>query len=80
VIELAPGERVIVLAGTYREAVVWAQENGLGVHRIIWPRDFHDLRGRPRGVRYVAVGSFWKRPDATEMSAMLRYLEGVRIG
>jgi len=59
----AQRQRIIVLAGNYRQAAQWARENGISPHDFIYPDREEKIMGL-RGLNYVRVGTFWERDDA----------------
>jgi hypothetical protein len=79
-IEVAPGERIVVIGGDYRQAMNWARwESGLHTDQVVLVRRAADLLGLPRGLRYVLVGLCWERADWPEISGQLRAREARQI-
>lgn len=79
-IELAPGERIVVVGFDYRQALHWARwESGLRADQVIVVGDPSQLRGLPHGIRFVLVDGFYDRRDWREFSDMLRTRDAQRI-
>lgn len=65
-------EQVIVCAGNYSEAEVWARENGRTYHEWIYPHPGgRELLGRS-ALDHVVVGTFFDRPDVEEVLDIIR--------
>ena len=76
-IELAPGERIYVLAGAYRVAMDWARKQGLHRDQVVHLRDpIRQLQGAPRGLRYVVL---YGGERTQETRAYLAYREAVEV-
>lgn len=71
-IELGPGERLVVIGGNAAEAVRWARECGLNPWQVIPISHVSQLRGLPEGVKYTLVGSWAQRRDWPELDDTLR--------
>lgn len=76
-LELAPGERIIVIAGSYGQAERWMREHGVRRYQavIVSVGQPWRLRGLARGTRYVSVGTYGARQDLPEIMAALCYLQ-----
>jgi hypothetical protein len=82
VIELADGERVAVIAGSYAQACRWIHDQGLPRSRMIYVAGLHSLRGLARGLKYAMVGTWYDRyrmEELAEMRARLAMLEARQV-
>jgi hypothetical protein len=80
VIEVAPGERIVVIGGDYRQAMNWARwESGLRSDQVIVVGDPCRLRGLVRGTRFVLLTGFYNRRNWREFSDMLRLRDARQI-
>lgn len=71
-IELGPGERLVVIASCSAEARRWAVGQGYLPRQVIPLVDSGQLRGLPWGIKYVLVGGWARRRDWPELDDTLR--------
>lgn len=62
--------KIVVLAGNYKQALDWAHRANVRRAYIYYPVDFQAVYGL-RNFRYVVVGTFSNRVDAEEIMDMV---------
>jgi hypothetical protein len=68
--------RVLVLAGTYQQFDLRRRiEMGLPEGKLVYVRDANHIRGWARETRYIVVGTFYDRRDASAILAVVHSQE-----
>jgi hypothetical protein len=70
-VESVAPARILVLAGSHREMLIWANQWGIPPKALRFIHEPYQLRGIRQGGWFVRIGTFWRRRDANRINDLV---------